>query len=130
MLDIVDNTMFKDKGLFYAQHTLTIGSSEFSFSMLNNNSIEDFILGKTEIIENFSGGLKVIQDEISNIKNHVKVANFNQMAALHVNSPLTELHSSVLFEKEKKIESIDVEGIKQAHNVNLLKDKVSHLLED
>lgn len=129
MLDVVDNTMFKDRGLFYAQHTLSIGNSEFSFSMISNDSIEDFSLGVDTNIDSFIEGLNRIKDDITQIKNYVEVANFNQMAALHVNSPLADIEPDIL-SKEAKIPSINIDEIKQAHDMNLLKDKVSHLLED
>ena len=129
MLDIVDNTMFKDKGLFYAQHTLTIGNAEFSFSMINNDSIEDFTLGVDTNLDSFVKGLNSIKEEITQIKSYVEVASFNQMAVLHVNNPLSEIEPNML-SKEEKIPSIGIDEIKQAHDTSLLKDKVSHLLED
>lgn len=128
MLDIVDNTMFRDRGLFYTQHTLNIGDSEFVLSMKNESSIEDFALGSQKEIDGYSSGLVNIKESISKIKNYIEVANFNQMAALHVNSPLTHIEPDILT-KEIQQPVIGVEEIKQAHDVSLLKDKVSFLLD-
>ena len=128
MLDIVDNTMFKDRGVFYAQHTFGIGGSEFTLSMTNENSIEDFTLGSSEEIDGYSNGLQSIKQSITEIKNHIEIANFNQMATLHIESPLAHVDSS-LFTKETQKPSINVENLNQAHDANLLKDKVSFLLD-
>jgi hypothetical protein len=128
MLDIIDNTMFKDKGLFYAKHTIGIGSQEFSFSMLDGGLIEDFTLGNEEKIYDFSVKLDVIKTDIDKIKNHIEITSFNHMAALESNSPLTKLSSDML-SKRQNIPAIEVEDLKQAHDTSLLKDKISYLLD-
>lgn len=128
MLDIVDNTMFKDRGVFYTQHTFDIGDSEFTLSMTNENSIEDFVLGSSEEIDGYSNGLQSIKQSITQIKNYIEIANFNQIAFLHVESPLVHVDSS-LFTKETQKPFINVENLNQAHDVSLLKDKVSFLLD-
>ncbi|MDA7848284.1 hypothetical protein N8972_02215 [Sulfurospirillum sp.] len=128
MLDIVDNTMFRDRGIFYTQHTLNVGESEFILSMKNENSIEDFALGSQAEIEGYFNGLVNIKESISKIKNYIEVANFNQMAALHVNSPLTHIEPDTLT-KETQLPTIGVDELKQAHDINLLKDKMSFLLD-
>jgi len=128
MLDIVDNTMFKDRGLFYAQHTLSVGASEFTLSMMNDRSIEDFVLGSSEEVDGFSEGLKSIKETIVQIKSYIEIANFNQMATLHDGSPLLNIESSML-SKEFNKPSIGIEELKQAHDTSLLKDKVSFLLD-
>jgi len=128
MLDIVDNTMFRDKGLFYAKHTLKVGGSEFTLSMISNNSIEDFVLGKSEEIDSFSERLQGIKESITQIKNYAEIANFNQMATLHEKSPLLNIEAN-MFSKEFNKPNIGIDEIKQAHDASLLKDKVSFLLD-
>ena len=129
MLDIVDNTIFRDRGLFYAQHILNIGDSEFILSMKNENSIEDFALGSQEEIDRYSNGLISIKESITQIRNYIEVANFNQIATLHVNNPLIHIESNILTKKTKKPPVIGIDELKQAHNTSLLKDKISFLLD-
>ena len=128
MLDIVDNTMFNNSGLFYANHTLSIGTSEFSFSMINETSIEDFALGSSTEIESFINGLDSIKKDIHNIRSQIEVINFNHMAALNSKSPLINIEANMLT-KNIPQPSLHVDDIKQAHDTSLLKDKISFLLD-
>jgi len=119
MLDIVDNTTFKDTALFYSQQTLNIENSEFSFSVLDRSAIEDFSLGNVHDIDDFTAKLQNIKDEISRINDYIKTANFNQVAVLNVDSSFLDFDIFSLKSKE----------IEQVHDTNLLKDKMSFLLD-
>ncbi len=128
MLDIIDNTMFKDGGLFYVEHNLSIGDVKFSFSMVSENSIEDFELGSSEELDSFILSLGSIEDNILDIKRNIEVANFNQMAVLDKNSSRININAS-MFSNQNRSLSLSTDDIKQAHNTSLLKDKVSFLLD-
>ena len=128
MLDIIDNTMFKDSGLFYVEHSLSIGNLKFDFSIVSENSIEDFELGSSEELDSFILSLGSIEDNILEIRKNIEVANFNQMAALDKNSSRININSS-MFSNQDKSFSLSTDDIKQAHNTSLLKDKVSFLLD-
>ena len=128
MQDIVDNTMFNDSGLFYAEHTLSIGSFEFKFSMVNETSIEDFALGESTEIDSFIDGLGSIKDNIDSIKTQIEVINFNHMAVLDSKNPLINIDAN-MFSQEIKELTPSIEELKQAHDTSLLKDKVSFLLD-
>jgi len=128
MLDIVDNTMFQDRGLFYVKHTISIGTQEFNLSMLDDNMIEDFTLGSGEELDNFALNLESIKKDIGEIKKQIEVANFNHMASLSESNPLSQIESNMLT-KDSKVPTISVEELKQVHDINLLKDKISFLLD-
>ncbi|HIP29694.1 MAG TPA: hypothetical protein EYG93_09490 [Sulfurospirillum arcachonense] len=128
MQDIVDNTMFNDSGLFYAEHTLSIGSFEFRFSMINETSIEDFVLGNNMEVNSFIDGLGSIKENINSIKTQIEVINFNHMAVLDSKNPLINIEANMLSKEPIKL-TPNIEELKQAHDTSLLKDKVSHLLD-
>lgn len=126
MLDIVDNTMFNDKELFYASHSFHIGNEEFDLSMSNDYGIEDFSIESTEEFGVFIRQVNSVESQIAAIKKQVEETHLNQMAALDTKNPA--------FNNEYKNDSIDlvlsVEDIKRAHDANSLQDKVSFLLAD
>jgi|LGOV01.1.fsa_nt_gb hypothetical protein len=128
MQDIVDNTMFNNSGLFYAEHTLSVGSSEFRFSMINETSIEDFVLGDSTGINSFVDGLGAIKEDIDSIKTQIEVINFNHMAVLDSKNPLVNIEAN-MFSKETTKLTPNTEELKQAHDTSLLKDKISFLLD-
>lgn len=128
MQDIVDNTMFNDSGLFYAEHTLSIGSFEFRFSMINETSIEDFVLGNNMEVNSFIDGLGSIKENINSIKTQIEVINFNHMAVLDSKNPLINIEANMLSKEPIKL-TPNIEELNQAHDTSLLKDKVSHLLD-
>lgn len=129
MLDVIDNTMFKDSGVFYAEHTLSIGSLEYNFSMLSDETIEDFVLGDSNAVDDFAIHLDSLKSGISTIKEQLEIANFNNVAVLHEHSPLINIDASMLTKKEEP-PILSTYDIKQAHNVDLLKSRVDFLLED
>jgi archaellum component FlaC len=120
--------MFNDSGLFYAEHTLSIGSFEFRFSMINETSIEDFTLGNSIEVNSFIDGLGSIKENIDSIKTQIEVINFNYMAVLDSKNPLINIESNMLSKEPTEL-TPNIEELKQAHDTSLLKDKVSHLLD-
>ena len=128
MQDIVDNTMFNDSGLFYAEHAISIGNFEFRLSMINETNIEDFVLGNSIGINSFIDGLGSIKENIDSIKTKIEVINFNHMAVLDSKNPLIHIESN-MFSKELTKLTPNIEELKQAHDASLLKDKVSFLLD-
>ena len=126
MLDIVDNTMIKDRQLFYTTHIFITGSQELELTMQNDYEIEDLNLLNDEEINVFDTKLINVEKQISEIKKQIEIANFNQMAALDKNSPLLDIkRNNTSYELE-----LSVEDIKRAHDINSLKDKVGFLLAD
>ncbi|WP_024955462.1 hypothetical protein [Sulfurospirillum arcachonense] len=121
MLDIVDNTTFKDTQLFYTTHTFNSGNSEFSLALPNEYGIEDFSIDNRDELNTFSNKLEELTTKISSIKQNIEVAHFNQVAALNEHSPLLSQIENTILNKD------DIQG---AHDVSSLKDKLSFLLDD
>jgi len=126
MLDIVDNTMIKNKQLFYTTHSFKIGSQELEMSLKNDFGIEDLNLFNDEELKSFEINLSSVEKEIDGIKKQIELANFNTMASLDTNSPLLDVKRNMDHEEI----TVSVEDMKRAHNINSLKDKVSFLLSD
>jgi len=126
MLDIVDNTMVKDKQLFYNTHLFKSGSIEFKLTMENDYGIEDLNLTNSKKINDFEDKLSTVKNQIDEIKSYIELTNFNQMAALKNGSPLLDITKNSTNEKV----TLNVEDIKRAHNTNSLIDKVDFLLRN
>jgi hypothetical protein len=123
MLDVVDNTMFKDTQIFYSTLNFKVESYEADLSLNRDVNIEDLYINDKEELNNFANNLESIKKDINQIKNYIQVASFNSIAALHVDSPLLNIHIT------QKL-TLNVDDIKGVHDVNSLKDKVSLLLAD
>lgn len=123
MLDVVDNTIYKDTQIFYTILNFTVGSYSADLSLSREFNIEDFNINSLEELSDFENTLNNIKEEIKDIKKYIQVASFNKIAALHVDSP--HLNNAI----PEKI-SLALEDIKGAHDVSSLKDKVSTLLAE
>lgn len=123
MLDIVDNTVFQDTQIFYSALNFTSGSYEFNLSLSENFNIEDFTLGDSESLKTFESNLKTLEEDILKVKNHFEVANFNNLASLHVEVPNLEESSqdNIILAKQ---------SLGEAHDNELLRSKVLDLLKD
>ncbi len=124
MLDIVDNTVFKETQLFFTNLSFSTGSSSLELSLSKDYGIEDLSVNNTDGFENFKGVLSQVKEEIQTIKQHLETASFNKIASLSTAKP-----SELLLNKSSEEVALHVKDMSKAHNIDALKDKISTLLD-
>jgi len=124
MLDIVDNTVFKETQLFFTNLTFSTGSSSLELSLSKDYGIEDLSVDNTDGFEKLEGILDQVKEEIQTIKQHLEIASFNKIASLNTTKP-----SELLLNKVNEEVALHVKDIGKAHDINILKDKISTLLD-
>jgi hypothetical protein len=116
--DILDNTIYNQKQIFYTTHNFDIGGYSFNINFLEDCCIEDFSIDNKKVLDKFETTIEKLHVELKDTKTYLEVANFNKIASLNSKTDLVKFD----------INKLSKNSIKEAHNINSLKSKIDFLL--